>query len=352
MTDEPSKPGVHDSGSNSAFGLQWIFYATALIASGMAVWGSSTILFSVLILIFWATWFAILNTRYENSFALRLLLVLLFLLALLGLSLPQLITSRRSFSRRAHCKNDMRQFVLAMHSYDSSFGQFPEAVKTVNGNPHSWRTTLLPYLERGSLFDLYDESLPWDADKNMLLTDNWDVATTFRTEDHHDGKTAFKLVVGDGTFFQSNGSRMLDSITDGTANTILLIEDRANPVYWSQPKDIDIEEAIAKLSGLTAKDAVYSYDTTFTTTHYGPNFVCADGSVHSIGFGATPESLRRAFCCADGKMVDIEQLGQPLHVIKYHAVISLIIYIGLILFPIWTYRRHSKKLPATKHIAT
>ena len=316
-----------------------MFYATTLIASGAAVWGDDSILFSIFVLIFWAARFFIGESRFKNAFLPTSLIILCVLAILYYLIVPSVFINREAL-RRIHRKNNMRQLVLGMLNYESAFGQLPNAIETINGNSHSWRTRILPFIEEQNRFNLYDYSLPWDSTVNMKLVSP--VATPSSFSPDQEGKTIFKLVVGEGTVFQSGRTPTIDSIKDGAENTIVLIEDHADPVFFSQPKDIDIEEAVVKLSRPNIADATHAKKETFATTYYydSINVVCADGSAHSIGFGIDPELLCRAFLCADGKPIDIEQLVQPpLRVINYQAVIAATIYVGLILLPIWTYRK-------------
>ena len=152
----------------------------------------------------------------------------------------------------------------------------------------------------------------------------------------HGPKTPYKLVIGPGTIFEAGKPHTIDRITDGTSNTIVLIEDHSDPVFWSDPDgDISIDEAVELLSNLDPRNAVHSQNETFRTTYWGTHVALADGSVHRIGFNADPELLRNAFLIADGGELDIESLGEPVVRVKYGVIVSAVIYGFLVLLPIF-----------------
>ena len=83
-------------------------------------------------------------------------------------------------------------------------------------------------------------------------------------------------------------------ITDGTSNTIMVVE--ANPdhaVVWSKPDDllVDPEKPFAGLGGVRPGGFMALY---------------CDGSVHFLSNMTDPETLRRLFDHCDGKPVQLE----------------------------------------------
>jgi len=68
-------------------------------------------------------------------------------------------------------------------------------------------------------------------------------------------------------------------------------------------------------------------------TYFGPNIVFADATVSHIGFGVDAESLGQAFFVR--RPHPAGDLRQPVRVIKYGAIVSLTVYLGLFLLPIW-----------------
>lgn len=98
--------------------------------------------------------------RQRTAFTLiELLLVLAILGALIGLLLPGIAKVRESASRTA-CRNNLRQFGLAVYGYqDDHHGRFPPGGRynpvddSNNGDKGSWLVYLLPYMEEGEVFN-------------------------------------------------------------------------------------------------------------------------------------------------------------------------------------------------------
>ena len=319
--------------SRFVFGLREVFYITSLIAAGLA-FSTGSFFFSLFVLLFWGFCFAI--VRSSNS-GLTLAIVAVFFLLFfccVGAMFPS-IQAVREAARRVACLNNMRQLNLALLNYESTHSQYPEASKLVQGHRHSWRLAILPFIEQQNLYSKYDFSKSWDSAQNMPLAKIVIDGMTCPSKEHGP-KTPYKLVTGPGTIFEAGKPHTLDRITDGTSNTIVLIEDHSAPVFWSDPDgDISIDEAVELLSNLDPRNAVHSHSETFKTTYWGTHVALADGSVHSIGFNADPELLRNAFLIADGGMLHIRSLGEPVVRVKYGVIVSAVIYGFLVLLPIF-----------------
>lgn len=94
----------------------------------------------------------------------ELLVVITIIALLLGLMLPGIQSARES-ARRAHCKNNLKQIGLAIHTYENRFGVLPPGATTSSTStpPYTgfeWRTSgfvfLLPDLDQVNLYQLYD----------------------------------------------------------------------------------------------------------------------------------------------------------------------------------------------------
>ncbi len=64
-----------------------------------------------------------------------------------------------------------KKVMQALRSYHREHGHFPPAVVYgKDGRPwHSWRVLILPFLGHESLYNQYDQSLPWDDPKNQAI---------------------------------------------------------------------------------------------------------------------------------------------------------------------------------------
>ncbi|MEQ8638976.1 DUF1559 domain-containing protein [Gimesia maris] len=96
----------------------------------------------------------------RRGFSLIELLVAIFIIAILIALLIPAIQQAREAARRAQCKNNLRQVGLALQNYHSAFQNFPLGVRNQNlGFGSSWWVGLLPYLEYGALYSLYNHDI-------------------------------------------------------------------------------------------------------------------------------------------------------------------------------------------------
>src|SRR5262245_57699251 len=107
-----------------------------------------------------------LTTPRRRGFTLLELLVVIFIVGVLvGMLLPA-VHSVRQAAGRMSCTNNLRQLGIAVHQYESVYGEFPSGGHPsvdVGGRPtggtNLW-VTLLPNLEQGNLYKA------WDHDDN------------------------------------------------------------------------------------------------------------------------------------------------------------------------------------------
>lgn len=143
----------------------------------------------------------------------------------------------------------MEKLLLAMHMFTSRFGHFPrsESRQMTNQPPHSWRVAILPLIGYGELYQQYHFDEPWDSPANMLLVNQ--MPELYRsTRDPKEDSTRFQIVVGDGALDSGTAPARMADITDGTSNTIALV-DAGQPVIWTKPQDVVVTNTeLPKLS--------------------------------------------------------------------------------------------------------
>lgn len=216
-------------------------------------------------------------------------------IVVMGILVPLLLPAiqmAREAARRTQCTNNLNQIALAMHNYHSAYGSFPPAyIADENGKPiHSWRVLILPFLEAQGLYDQYDFSQPWDSAQNQLLAAQMPVVFACPSDSTGGGTTTnYLAVVGPETIFPGAKSVSIQQITDGTSNTIMVVEAEGGSVNWLEPTDIDIDELTNRQSG--------SYHPG------GYNVGLADGSVQYLTDSMLSEQLRSMATAAGGEEI-------------------------------------------------
>src|SRR5262245_49310958 len=95
------------------------------------------------------------------NLAVRLLVLVGILLLLVAMLLPGYRGGApREAARRMQCASNLRNIVVALHSYESTYGCLPPAYTIdADGKPlHSWRTLILPFIDQQLLYNQIDFS--------------------------------------------------------------------------------------------------------------------------------------------------------------------------------------------------
>src|SRR5437764_332148 len=104
--------------------------------------------------------------RRSGSFGftlVELLVVIAIIGVLVALLLPA-VQAAREAARRMQCLNNLKQMVLAVHSYHDVHTVIPPGhiiprnMPGANGHETiaPWQVTILPFIEQKALFDMYD----------------------------------------------------------------------------------------------------------------------------------------------------------------------------------------------------
>lgn len=220
--------------------------------------------------------------------------------------LPRLIEGVRSARAGARAEqgiNNLKQIGLAFHNYHSVHNHFPPAV--VIGpdgkTPHIWRVEILPFLEQQALYNEYQMNEPWDSEKNLKVLAK--MPAVYRSPEAVLGTTpmdqfsSYFVLTGPDTIFSDNKGCGIESITDGTSNTILAVE-TPRRIPWTKPEDIAVvieQNRAIKLAGFQGDE----FHTLF-----------ADGSVRTIKPTIKPFVWTALITRAKGEVVDLNDLDR------------------------------------------
>jgi prepilin-type processing-associated H-X9-DG protein len=199
------------------------------------------------------------------------------------------VQAAREAARRSQCNNNLKQIALALHNYHDVYKCFPPAVITdKQGRPmRSWRVAILPFMEQKALYDQYDFNQPWDSPRNRPL-DNTPMPVYRCPSDPglNSTETNYVMIAGKGTVGGlPNEAVTFAQITDGTSNTILVVEVVGTGIQWMEPKDLSIDELSGRLNDGSGK--------CISSQHPGgANVALADGSVRFLSNTLDPQVLR------------------------------------------------------------
>lgn len=102
------------------------------------------------------------STRARGFTLVELLVVIAIIGILVGLLLPA-VQSAREAARRMQCGNNLKQFGLAVHNYESAHKKLPSGRSPSGLSTHA---QLLPYMEQNNVASLVDFNVAWDHANN------------------------------------------------------------------------------------------------------------------------------------------------------------------------------------------
>jgi len=212
---------------------------------------------------------------------------------------PPLLRARQAAQRRVRM-NKLKNIGLAMHNFHSARKSFPAAaIRDDTGKPLlSWRVAILPYMNdrEVELYRQFHLDEPWDSEHNQKLIEK--MPDVFSDPDialrklNRAGRTTFVVPSGKDTIFSGSEGMTYKDITDGTSNTIMLVEvvpEKA--AIWTKPDDWEVDFE-------NPHEGVEHSDRDWFTT------VFADGSARILESAVPAEKLRALLTPAGGEVID------------------------------------------------
>lgn len=154
----------------------------------------------------------------------------------------------REAAYRTQCRNNLKYIGLGLHNYHDTFNMFPPG-PIFEERPLTWRIEILPYIDQQPLFNQYNSHEPWDSPQNAKLLDRR--PPTYLCPSHpYDPSilrnkhiASYVALTGSGTLWdQAQPTLKLRDITDGSSNTLGIVEAAGLNPIWMAPDEADLDE--------------------------------------------------------------------------------------------------------------
>lgn len=203
--------------------------------------------------------------------------------------------------RRVQCKNNLHNIGLAMHNYHDTFLQFPFAglQTTESETVHSWRVSILTFFDASRIDFEYRFDEPWNSEKNTTVQKMR--AHLYQCPSHPTEQpfTAYAMLTGPGTFGGDGLTGLsINDITDGTSNTLMIVEACGREIIWTEPRDVEVTDESLGIN-LPGDKSGHSRGIISSYHPGGAHVLFADGAVRFLSEKTEPTVLK-ALTTIDG----------------------------------------------------
>ncbi len=92
------------------------------------------------------------RTRRAGFTLIELLVVIAIIAVLVALLLPAVQQARES-ARRSQCRNNLKQFGIALNAFEETYGNYPLGMTDDDGKNFGWGTYLLPFMDNNTIYE-------------------------------------------------------------------------------------------------------------------------------------------------------------------------------------------------------
>jgi RNA polymerase sigma factor (sigma-70 family) len=203
---------------------------------------------------------------------------------------------------------NLKRIAKALHAYlEANNLNFPAAsIVGQDGTPLlSWRVAILPYMGKSekALYSQLRLTEPWDSPHNKgLLAKMPKVYAPVVAKDGEKDKnvTHYLGFVGGGALFDKDRTVSIQSVTDGTSNTLMIAE-AVTGVPWTKPEDLEFtgHSPLPKLGGQFKEGFVG---------------VTADGFPRMFKKTVDPTLLVEMITRGAGEVIDLPSAGEGIQI--------------------------------------
>jgi hypothetical protein len=327
------------------FRLTTLMYLFALVAASLAFLGAPGLLLTVGVMMVWAVLLPEPDPMYTRLVAIAGVLLLTAMSLIPRVDHP--------YSLPYQCQTNLKQLGRAILNFHEVRQTLPTGVdrRAINGDRHSWRVQVLPFVEADHYYLKFNFDEPWDSPSNRKLLTQQQIGLLSCPSHSQSSHTNYFAITGPQTAWGEGDPRSFDDITDGTSNTILLIEATGRGIHWAEPKDLSFDEAIDLLTKPVLEDGSDGHrvdEGRFYKPSYVRHVAMCDSSVRAFHIPIPREDAIALLTANGGESVDvdlIERYSTPQ--LDYARVWAFSVFVVLALLPavpslrpwIWPHRR-------------
>ncbi len=198
-------------------------------------------------------------------------------------------------SATVNLPKDLEKVALGCLNYESKNKCFPANIVDEIGTPLlSWRVAILPFIGQKELYEKFHLDESWDSPHNTQLIAEMPYIYSDNSGGRGlRGKTNLLGIADKGGILEPEAQVTLESILDGTPNTILVVKcqgtDHQHQHFWTKPTDLTIDQLVKMAADYPGK----------------VKLSFADASIGLCPKDISEQDLRRLAHRADGEVIDV-----------------------------------------------